>query len=112
MFSKKNHVYVKPSYDIIEEEEKELKKKARDERMEKKNKNKAVSSEINDDFIKTHKVKETIIQETDWENEKLKKEKEEKKWTIDDLEKLANLKEKGFITDEEFQEKKRQILGL
>jgi curved DNA-binding protein CbpA len=31
---------------------------------------------------------------------------------LDDLEKLADLKEKGIITDEEFQAKKRQILGL
>ena len=31
---------------------------------------------------------------------------------IADLEKLADLKEKGIITDEEFQQKKRAILGL
>lgn len=30
--------------------------------------------------------------------------------TISDLEKLAVLKEKGFITDEEFNQKKKQIL--
>jgi len=31
---------------------------------------------------------------------------------INDLEKLAELKEKGVITEEEFQQKKKQILGL
>lgn len=31
--------------------------------------------------------------------------------SLDDLEKLAELKEKGIITEEEFQIKKRQILG-
>ena len=30
----------------------------------------------------------------------------------EDLEKLASLKEKGIITEEEFQSKKKQILGL
>jgi Short C-terminal domain len=32
--------------------------------------------------------------------------------SLDDLEKLASLKDKGIITEEEFQAKKRQILGL
>lgn len=32
--------------------------------------------------------------------------------SLDDLEKLASLKEKGIITEEEFQAKKKQILGL
>lgn len=32
--------------------------------------------------------------------------------TIEDLEKLAALKEKGFITESEFQAKKKQLLGL
>ncbi|WP_353122078.1 PH domain-containing protein [Dysgonomonas capnocytophagoides] len=32
--------------------------------------------------------------------------------SLDDLEKLAGLKEKGIISEEEFQQKKRQILGL
>jgi hypothetical protein len=32
--------------------------------------------------------------------------------SLDDLEKLAALKEKGIITEEEFQAKKKQILGL
>lgn len=31
---------------------------------------------------------------------------------ISDLEKLAELKDKGIITDEEFQQKKKQLLGL
>jgi hypothetical protein len=31
---------------------------------------------------------------------------------LDDLEKLAELKEKGIITEEEFNAKKKQILGL
>lgn len=31
---------------------------------------------------------------------------------LDDLEKLASLKEKGVITEEEFQAKKKQLLGL
>ena len=31
---------------------------------------------------------------------------------LEDLEKLAELKEKGIITEEEFQAKKKQILGL
>ena len=31
---------------------------------------------------------------------------------LDDLEKLANLHEKGIITEEEFNAKKKQILGL
>jgi hypothetical protein len=31
---------------------------------------------------------------------------------LNDLEKLAELKDKGIITDEEFQQKKKQILGL
>ncbi len=31
---------------------------------------------------------------------------------LDDLEKLAGLKEKGIITEDEFQKKKTQILGL
>ena len=31
---------------------------------------------------------------------------------LDELERLASLKERGFITDEEFQIKKKQILGL
>ena len=31
---------------------------------------------------------------------------------IDELEKLAELKEKGIITEEEFQAKKKQLLGL
>ncbi|MHC5826238.1 MAG: SHOCT domain-containing protein, partial [Nostoc sp.] len=31
---------------------------------------------------------------------------------FDDLEKLANLRDKGIITEEEFQVKKRQLLGL
>ena len=32
--------------------------------------------------------------------------------SFSDLEKLAELKEKGIITEEEFQQKKKQILGL
>ncbi|MEK2611442.1 DUF4429 domain-containing protein [Pseudomonas shirazensis] len=32
--------------------------------------------------------------------------------SLDDLEKLATLKDKGVITDEEFQLKKKEILGL
>jgi hypothetical protein len=32
--------------------------------------------------------------------------------SIDDLEKLAELKDKGVITQEEFEQKKKQILGL
>ena len=31
---------------------------------------------------------------------------------LDELEKLANLKEKGIITEEEFVAKKKQLLGL
>ncbi|MBA2259615.1 MAG: SHOCT domain-containing protein [Acidobacteria bacterium] len=31
---------------------------------------------------------------------------------IDELERLAALKEKGYLTEEEFATKKRQILGL
>jgi hypothetical protein len=31
---------------------------------------------------------------------------------IDDLEKLANLRDKGILTEEEFVAKKKQILGL
>jgi len=31
---------------------------------------------------------------------------------MDDLEKLANLKEKGVVTEDEFQAKKKQLLGL
>ena len=31
---------------------------------------------------------------------------------LDELEKLASLKDKGVITEDEFQEKKKQILGL
>lgn len=31
---------------------------------------------------------------------------------LDDLEKLANLKEEGVITEEEFKTKKKEILGL
>jgi hypothetical protein len=31
---------------------------------------------------------------------------------IDDLEKLANLRERGIITDDEFAQKKKQLLGL
>jgi len=31
---------------------------------------------------------------------------------IDDLEKLANLRDKGVISEDEFQQKKKQILGL
>ncbi|WP_414858413.1 SHOCT domain-containing protein [Phormidesmis priestleyi] len=31
---------------------------------------------------------------------------------LDQLEKLASLKEKGIISEEEFQAKKKQILGL
>jgi hypothetical protein len=31
---------------------------------------------------------------------------------IDDLEKLANLRDKGIITPDEFEAKKKQILGL
>ena len=31
---------------------------------------------------------------------------------IDELERLAGLKEKGIITEEEFQAKKKQLLGL
>ncbi|OGY23707.1 MAG: hypothetical protein A2172_00070 [Candidatus Woykebacteria bacterium RBG_13_40_15] len=31
---------------------------------------------------------------------------------LDDLSKLAELKEKGILTEEEFQQKKKQILGL
>ena len=32
--------------------------------------------------------------------------------SLNDLEKLAALKEKGVVTEEEFQQKKKQILGL
>lgn len=32
--------------------------------------------------------------------------------SIDDLEKLASLKDKGIISQEEFEQKKKQILGL
>jgi hypothetical protein len=32
--------------------------------------------------------------------------------TLDDLERLAELRDQGILTDEEFQQKKRQILGL
>jgi hypothetical protein len=32
--------------------------------------------------------------------------------SLDDLEKLSELKEKGIISEEEFQAKKKQILGL
>ncbi len=32
--------------------------------------------------------------------------------SLDDLEKLAELRKKGILTEEEFQAKKRQILGL
>jgi len=35
-----------------------------------------------------------------------------KSGTIDDLEKLAQLKDKGIISEEEFKAKKKQILGL
>jgi hypothetical protein len=38
-------------------------------------------------------------------------EKEEDNYTAE-LEKLAGLRDKGIITDEEFQAKKKQILGL
>lgn len=31
---------------------------------------------------------------------------------LDELEKLAGLKEKGIITEEEFNQKKKQLLGL
>jgi predicted Zn-dependent peptidase len=31
---------------------------------------------------------------------------------MDELEKLAELKDKGIITEEEFEAKKKQILGL
>jgi hypothetical protein len=41
-----------------------------------------------------------------------KEEKKETKLGLDDLEKLAKLKEKGLITEEEFNKKKKQILGL
>ncbi len=33
-------------------------------------------------------------------------------WAIKDLERLASLKERGFITDSEFEDRKKQILGL
>lgn len=36
----------------------------------------------------------------------------EKKSSVDELEKLAELKEKGILTTEEFEAKKKQILGL
>ena len=37
---------------------------------------------------------------------------EEEKSSLSDLEKLAELRDKGIITEEEFQAKKKQILGL
>jgi len=40
------------------------------------------------------------------------KDNEEKKSITIDLEKLAELKEKGIITEEEFAAKKKQILGI
>jgi transgelin len=35
-----------------------------------------------------------------------------KRSSIDDLEKLANLKDRGVISEEEFALKKKQLLGL
>ncbi len=31
---------------------------------------------------------------------------------LDELEKLASLKDKGIVTEDEFQQKKKQLLGL
>jgi anionic cell wall polymer biosynthesis LytR-Cps2A-Psr (LCP) family protein len=44
--------------------------------------------------------------------EELKTEKSEEDDMFEKLEKLAKLKDKGIITEEEFQEKKKQILGI
>lgn len=53
------------------------------------------------------KIKEAI-EEKMRSNEKV----EIKTSDLDQLEKLAELKEKGIITEEEFNAKKKQILGL
>jgi len=38
-------------------------------------------------------------------------EREEIHWDLDQLEKLAALKEKGVVTEDEFQIKKKELLG-
>ncbi len=47
-----------------------------------------------------------------WLMENLEFTDKESKGSLNDLEKLAELKEKGVLTEEEFSQKKRQLLGL
>lgn len=49
-----------------------------------------------------------------WENaiEELRSGKQERNTEFDELRELAELKEKGIVTEEEFNAKKKQILGL
>ncbi|MFC2153869.1 SHOCT domain-containing protein [Candidatus Altiarchaeota archaeon] len=64
-------------------------------------------------FLKNHEKGMVAIKELIEERIKgLKKGEEPKKSGLDDLEKLAELKEKGIITQEEFEAKKKQILNL
>lgn len=58
----------------------------------------------NKDFIEIKEMIEAKMAEPDG--------KKEQTANLNDLEKLAELKEKGIITEEEFLAKKKQILGL
>jgi len=61
-----------------------------------------------EDFIE---IKNTIEEQVfQFQNQDKKNDK--KSLNINDLEKLAKLKDEGIITEEEFQTKKRQILGI
>jgi hypothetical protein len=61
-----------------------------------------------EDFIE---IKNTIEEQVfQFQNQDKKNDKTS--LSINDLEKLAKLKDEGIITEEEFQAKKRQILGI
>jgi len=61
-----------------------------------------------------YRVKQELYEKIEQSKEvyKGKKQSGQTNGGIDDLEKLAKLKEKGIITQEEFEAKKKQVLGL
>jgi hypothetical protein len=61
-----------------------------------------------EDFIE---IKNTIEEQV-FQFQNPDKKNDKTSLNIDDLEKLAKLKDEGIITEEEFQAKKRQILGI
>lgn len=64
----------------------------------------------NESFPKpwAHKIQDFILKEI----KDIDKKNSEPKHSLNDLGKLAELKEKGIITEEEFSQKKKEILGL